>query len=759
MFTGGFRRLLTPSTTLRSFGTIAGAIALVLGVFAPLAAQDGVPQVPVDSVLQLPELRVEIGRLRTGSVPVAEVPFPVQIVAGSNVRGPTGSSVAGALTGSAGLNLTNQTGSPSQADIRLRGFALSPIVGVPQGVSVFVDGVRVNEADASQVHLSLIPGGAVERIELIRGSVGAFGKNSLAGALNIVTLRGRERSVELELEGGSFGLLRGAARASESVGGFDGFVTASYDRSNGWRQLSSTEELSLFTKIGGRGERTDGWLSYSFASHRLEGPGPLPESWLDGGQLPPDITEPLDDRRRLQYTGGSGDRFVPRLHFLSGRVERRLGDGWTLQASAYGRLADFRQSNDNITEPNALGLTDIRTLGSTAQVSYEPTDRLIATVGAEWTRNDVEIEIRELPNQAFPSIIPATTEHLETDENNVGAFGEVWWKAHPTVSLYGSLRFDYVNLPVRDLLDPSGSGRNQFKPFTGGVGISKALGQAWNAYASYGRGFRAPVILEVMCADPDDPCQLPFELGPDPPLKPVVSDTWQAGFRMTAIRSQAEVVAYWSEVRDDIFNVTDLDTPTRGFFTNLDRTRRVGVEASLSLLPFSSVPLTVRTAMGWTRATFESEATLSAPFLDDDEASGPADPMGGADPTPPQVEPGDRFPMVPSLTASLGLRYDLSETVFEINGGWVGGQFLVGDEGNDATLGKLDGYVLLDVSVERRFGAAVFYLRVTNLLDTNYRTFGILSQNLRGPTGGVERFVTPGHPAALTAGMKIHLQP
>ena len=757
MSTGGFRRLLTPSTALRSFGTIAGAIALVLGVFAPLAAQDGAPQVPVDSVLPLPELRVEIGRLRTGSVPVAEVPFPVQIIAGSDVRGPMGSSVAGALTGSAGLNLTNQTGSPSQADIRLRGFALSPIVGVPQGVSVFVDGVRVNEADASQVHLSLIPGGAVERIELIRGSVGAFGKNSLAGALNIVTLRGRERSVEIELEGGSFGLLRGTARASESVGGFDGLVTASYDRSNGWRQLSSTEELSLFAKIGGRGERTDGWLSYSFASHRLEGPGPLPESWLDGGQLPPDITDPPDDRRKLQYTGGSGDRFVPRLHFLSGRVERRLGDGWTLQASAYGRLADFRQSNDNITEPNALGLTDIRTLGSTAQVSYEPTERLIATVGAEWTRNDVEIEIRELRNQAFPSIVPATTEHLETDENNVGAFGEVWWKARPTVSLYGSLRFDYVALPVRDLLDPSASGRNQFKQFSGGVGISKAIDRTWNAFASYGRGFRAPVILEVMCADPDDPCQLPFELGPDPPLKPVISDTWQAGFRMTKIRSQAEVAVYWMEVHDDIFNVTDLDTPTRGFFTNLDQTRRVGVEASLSLVPFSSVPLTVRTAMGWTRATFESAATLSAPFLDN-EPGGPGDPMAG-DPTPPQVEPGDRFPMVPSLTANLGLRYDLSETLFKINGGWFGGQFLVGDEGNDAMLGKLDGYALLDVSVERSFRAAVFYVRVTNLLDTDSQTFGILSQNLRGPTGGVERFLTPGHPAALTAGMKIHLQP
>ena len=741
-----------------SLPTVTIAIALILGAFAPLAAQDVAPQVPADSVLRLPELRVEIGRLRTGSVPISQVPFPVQIIGESNVRGATGSSVANALTGSAGLTLTNQTGSPSQADIRLRGFALSPIVGVPQGVSVFVDGVRVNEADASQVHLSLIPGGAVDHIEVIRGSVGVFGRNSLAGALNIVTLRGVERSVEMELEGGSFGLWRGTARASESIGRFDGFVTASYNRSNGWRELSSTEEFSFFAKVGGRGERTDGWLSYSFAYNRLEGPGPLPESWLDGGPLPPDIIDPPDDRRKLQYTGGSGDRFVPRLHFLNGRVERRLSDGWTLQAGAHGRLADFRQSNDNITEPNALGLTDIRTLGATAQVSYEPTDRLIATAGAEWTRNDVEIEIRELPNQAFPSIIPATTEHLETEENNIGAFGEVWWNARPGVSLYGSFRFDYVNLPVRDLLDPSGSGRNQFKQFTGGVGISKSLNRAWNVFASYGRGFRAPVILEVMCADPDDPCQLPFELGPDPPLKPVISDTWQAGFRMTRIRSQAEIAVYWSEVRDDIFNVTDLDTPTRGFFTNLDRTRRVGVEASLSLVPFSNVPLTVRTAMGWTRATFESAATLSAPFLDDDPG-GAGGPMGAGDPEPPQVEPGDRFPMVPSLTANLGLRYDLSETVFELTGAWVGGQFLVGDEGNDATLGKLEGYALLNVSVERSFRAAVFYLRVTNLLDTNYLTFGILAENLRGPTGGVERFLTPGYPAELTAGMKIRLQP
>jgi iron complex outermembrane receptor protein len=730
---------------------------VVLGVSGPLAGQDRPGPVSPDSAIAIPELTVEIGRLRTGSVPLAEVPFPVQIFGGTNLQGAAGSTVADALMGAPGITLTNQTGSASQADIRIRGFALSPIVGVPQGVSVFVDGVRVNEADASQVHLSLIPEGAVERIELIRGPVGAFGRNSLAGALNIVTRRGMDRAVDMEIEGGSFGLMKGTLGASGSLGSFDGFLSATHEEADGWRDLSATQERSLFAKVGRRGDRTDAWLSYTLASHTLGGPGPLPESWLNGGALPADINNPPEDHRRLQYTGGSGDTFIPRLHFFNGQIESRLGDRWTLQASSYGRLVDFSQSNDNITEPNALGLTDIRTLGATAQLSYEPTNGLIAAAGTEWTRNHVEIEIRELPNPAFPSIPEATTERLETDENNIGAFGEVWWRARPTLAVYGSLRFDYVELPVKDLLDPSGSGRNTFSQLSGGLGISKHINTAWSVFASFGRGFRAPVVLEVMCADPNDPCQLPFELGPDPPLKAVTSDTWQGGLRMAKARGNAEVAVYWSEVHNDIFNVTDLDTPTRGFFTNLDQTRRVGAEASLTLVPFANrTALTMNGTLGWTRATFESTALLSAPFIDDDDD--PADPDDEDELTPPEVEPGDRFPMVPSLTGSLGVRYDTDQNVFQLNGSWVGRQFLVGDEGNEGTARRLPRYALLNARVERRLGDAWIYLRVSNLLDSDFLAYGVVSENLRGPNLDVERFLTPGQPRRFTAGVRVRLQ-
>ena len=279
-----------------------GLLAVGAGM-TPAGAQEPADSIPADSVLTLPELTVSIGRLRVGALPRATTPFPVQVIEDG---GGTARSLARAMATLPGITLGNQTGSPYQSDLRIRGFAVSPIVGVPQGVSVFVDGVRVNEADASQVHLSLIPSSAVERIELIRGPVGAFGKNALAGALNIVTARGEERgSVEVETEVGSYGSASGTVRAGGRRGSYDGLVAGSYRRSDGWRAGEHSDELEIFAKVGWIGQRTDAWISYTFESDSLEGPGPLPESWIEGQALPVDIVSVPDDRRRLRYTGNA----------------------------------------------------------------------------------------------------------------------------------------------------------------------------------------------------------------------------------------------------------------------------------------------------------------------------------------------------------------------------------------------------------------------------------------------------------------------
>lgn len=742
-----------------------GALLLVVGVTpaALVAQQPGEQEAPEpDSVVSIEPLSVEIGRLRAGAVPLARTPFSSQVVTSGELAPVAGGAIAGALFGLPGVTLTNQTGSPSQMDIRVRGFAVSPIVGVPQSVSVFVDGVRVNEADASQVHLSLIPESAIERVELMRGPVGVFGKNSVAGALNFVTRRaGDAVSVEAEAQGGSFGSAAGTLRASAPLGAaFDGLFVGSYRRSDGWRRLESAEELSLFGKLGWRGERTDAWISYTFEADSLEGPGPLPESWIEGGPLPADVTSPPEDRRRLQYTGGVGDAFSPQLHFVNGRVERTLSERWSLYANAFGRLVDFRQANDNISEPDALGLTDIASYGSTLQLLHRPSDRLMLSAGAEWTRNDVDIEIRERPNRSFPTIAEATTERLRTDEDNLGGFAEAWWSASERVALYGSLRYDWVSLPVTDVLDPSDSGENTFSELSGGLGLSFDLDAGLGAFAGYGRGFRAPVILEVTCADPADPCQLPFELGPDPPLKPVKSDTWQAGLRLSRSRAQASLVGYWIEVRDDIFNVVDEQTPTLGYFTNLERTRRVGLEAFAAGAPLPGLPgLRLTGSFAWTRATFQSEAELASPLVEeeDDPAAPPPPPGTDDEEGAVHVEPGDLLPMVPQITGTVGARYRAGATSVEVEAEWTGKQFLVGDEGNEEEFPKVASSTVLDVRGEHTLRRATVFLEIANVLDNEFNAFGIISENGRATPEAVERFLTPGSPRRLTVGVRVRV--
>ncbi|HSH75399.1 MAG TPA: TonB-dependent receptor, partial [Longimicrobiales bacterium] len=461
-------------------------------------------------------------------------------------------------------------------------------------------------------------------------------------------------------------------------------------------------------------------------------------------------------RRRLHYTGGRGDAFRPRLHFLNGTLERELSDRWTIQADAFGRFADFRQSNDNLSEPDALGLTDIGSVGSTLQLLHRPGERLLLAAGAEWSRNDVDIEIRELPNRSFPTISPATTERLHTDENNLGLFGEAWWSLGASLSAYASARYDYVDLPVSDLLDPSDSGENSFSELSGGLGISAELVSGLGVFAGYGRGFRAPVILEVTCADPLDPCQLPFELGPDPPLEPVKSDSWQAGLRLSRARLRASLVGYWIEVRDDIFNVVDETTPTLGYFTNLDRTRRRGLEAFAAGAPLSGLPgLQVSGSLAWTRATFESPAQLASPLAEEEDPGEPPSP--DSDESAVSVEPGDLLPMVPELAATFGARYATGTTLVEVEAEWTGRQFPVGDEGNDAQFGRLAARTVIDIHAEYRVGRATLFAQVSNVLDNEYHAFGIISENGRADPERVERFLTPGLPRRLGVGLRFRL--
>ena len=729
---------------------------LFIGSFAavhlPADAQEPPDTIPSDSVIALSDVRVEVARMRAGVIPIVEAPFPVDMISRNRIER-AHHSVADILENLPGVSLGDQVGSPFQPDLRLRGFSVSPVVGLPQSISVFVDGVRVNEADASQVHFNLLPMRDLERVELVRGPAGAFGKNSLAGALNLVTRRGLgDSQVELEGFGGDFGDLGGSLLASGEAAGFDLYSRLSYRQTDGWRMKNHARQLQAFIKVGRRGIRSDAWISYTLSSDSIEGPQALPESWLEGGALPPDIMSPPTDRRELQYTGGNGDYFRPRLHFFNASLEQTLNSALELTLSGFVRLVDFSQFNDNVTEADAMGLTGIASGGGALQVTYEPNPDITIAGGVDIARKDVDIEILELPNRAFPDIERRTTELAGTAENDLGFYTDLFWRIDARTALHSSLRFDHVDVPFRDFLDPEHSGDNRFNQITGALGVSRETLPGTRLFAGYARGFRAPVILEITCADPEDPCPLPFELGADPPLEPVTTDSWQAGFRTERGQISTNVTAYWSEVHNDLFSVIDPEQPTRGFFRNLEGTRRIGLEGSLTIKAIPVIPgASIQGSIAWTRATFETHATLAAPFLEDEDED--PDQILPA----PVVEPGDRFPLIPALTAGLGISYERGEYQSDLSLHYVGERFLVGDEGNNGNFGKLAGYALLNLDISRVVGSVTLYAEVKNLLDQSYNPFGLISPNVRGPSEDIERFFTPGLPRRMLIGARLRL--
>src|SRR6202050_1576310 len=187
-----------------------------------------------------------------------------------------------------GVYLNEMQANPFQPDVNFRGYTASPLLGTPEGISVYVDGVRQNQPFGDVVSWDLIPKSAISDITLVPGSDPLFGLNTLGGALSIKTKDGVSNpGLAGTLTYGSSGGKEGYA---EYVGGkatgFNWFLTGTGFHESGWRIDSPSDVRQGFGKLGWRTDKTDIALSMSYAYNTLIGNG-------------------LQDYRLLQYNYSS----------------------------------------------------------------------------------------------------------------------------------------------------------------------------------------------------------------------------------------------------------------------------------------------------------------------------------------------------------------------------------------------------------------------------------------------------------------------
>ncbi|MGA2212254.1 MAG: TonB-dependent receptor [Bryobacteraceae bacterium] len=174
-----------------------------------------------------------------------------------------------------GIYINEMQGNPFQPDVNFRGYTASPLLGTPEGISVYVDGVRQNQPFGDVVSWDLIPKDAISEVALVPGSDPLFGLNTLGGALSIQTKNG------VSNPGWAGHVLYGASGRKEVEGewgggnatGFNWFLSGLGFHESGWRYASPSDVRQGFARLGWRTAKTDLALTMSYAYNTLLGNG------------------------------------------------------------------------------------------------------------------------------------------------------------------------------------------------------------------------------------------------------------------------------------------------------------------------------------------------------------------------------------------------------------------------------------------------------------------------------------------------------
>jgi outer membrane receptor protein involved in Fe transport len=689
------------------------------------------------------------------------IPANVQALDGEDMNDPAAASLPDALNRRLGSVFVNEIqGNPFQPDVSYRGFTASPLLGTPQGLSVYVDGVRMNQPFGDVVSWDLIPRAAISTLSLMPGSNPLFGLNTLGGALAVRTKDGlHDPGSAVQAQAGSHG--RGELVFEH--GGHDGrglhwYVTGTAFRDGGWRDASPTRLGQMFGKAGWHDAVTDVALSAALASSRLAGNGLQEQRLLDRDwasvYTTPDVT-----RNRAVLLNLTGSRKVADDVLLSGNAYYRHIRTTTFN----GDLNDDEDGPFEGIVNRTAGTQTNHGLGGQAEFA----GRL--TVGAAYDASRADFRQGAQFGVLHPdcSITPVDAVDDDMTVDIVGRtrtwslFATDTIRVRDDLHLTVSGRYNRTAVHNRDRIAPGGGsgsldGDHHYGRFNPALGITWSPARTFNAYASYDEGSRTPTAVELGCADPANPCKLPNAMAGDPPLKQVVTRTWEAGVRGTVGRTHWNASVFRATNDDDILFVAD-DAAGFGYFRNFGRTRRQGVELGVE---GRGGPLTVAAYYTYLHATFASGETVGG------AGNSSADAEGNI-----AIRPGDRIPLIPRHVFK-------AHAEWQVTAAWSAELGVVAvsqatARGNENGLHRADGTDFLGAGATP--GHAVFdlgtalqatprlriFAQVDNLFDRRYATASQLGTTGFDAAGSFvaqgrvhSTFQAPGAPRTVRVGVR-----
>jgi iron complex outermembrane recepter protein len=745
------------------------------------------------------------------TIDIDKIPGNVQILTSADLSREGSASLTRALNSNlSSININDDLDDPFQPDILYRGFEASPVLGTPQGLAVYQNGVRINEAFGNTVNWDLFPDIAVNQVALVSSSP-LYGLNALGGAISVTMKDGFSyQGGELEVSGGSYGQHSFVGQYGMNSGPFGVYVAARALDWDGWRQFSTDTMRDLYAVFSMHTDRVTLDLSYTHADNVMEGQGPAP-------------VQELAVNRSLVFTGPQDNANILNFFTLNGTF--KLTDTWSIQSVFYYR--DYSQSvaNGNTTDytactttsgilcqpdgvtplANAAGQTlpDISqgatvpigendyefirawSRGATLQVSdSEPIlghgNQFSLGAAVDYASTSfytgtqigvINPQLLVLPSNLIvdsPEDSPGaiangdpTPVSVDSVNKNIGIYLTDTFDVTSALAVTASARYNIAHIDLYDQLGTNLDGYNRFVHFNPSVGATYKILPTMTLYGGISVNTRTPTASEIECSNPLTPCLLPTNLAGDPPnLRQVVSHTGEVGLRgnvPVSVGAAGELTwnasVFRTNLHDDIYGIAT--SVSQGFFQNIGDTQREGVEAGLS---YRTESWSAFANYSFVQATFRSPLVVPSPSNPFQDANGDI-----------QVEPGNRLPGIPKHRLKLGGDYKVIPAwTVGATVNVVSNFYYVGDESNQ--LAPIPGYTTVNLhSTYRPMSHLEVFASIDNLLNRKYATWGILSDPTGIGTPGVpadgvtngpgvdNRFLSPAAPFEIFAGIRVTL--
>ncbi len=755
---------------------VAGIVALAGQAFAADPVKAGKVEVVSTTPLQ------GIG------ITLDKIPANIQTVKGEEMVKQQSVSIADYMVDNLqGVAVNDVQNNPFQPDVTFRGFSASPLLGTPQGLSVYVDGVRVNEPFGDAVNWDLIPLNAISKMNLIPGTNPLFGLNTMGGAISINTKSGRtSKGGSVEASAGSWDrkTLSAEYGGLSKDGSVDYFISANTFQEDGWRDASKTDVNQIFGKVGWQNETTKIDLSFTGADNKMIGNGPIPIEMMRTLGRDAIYTSPDKTKNTLAFVNLSGSHWISDDVMFSANTYYRHSKRKTLNGDIND---DFDSTEDCELSDSWEGCNGALNRSNTKQNSYGLNAQFdfnqhllghtnLFTIGAFYDRSKVDFnQSTQLgtmnvsravdgidddgvtPTRLTDTKLKGVTKTYSLFATDTFSFSDEW-------HLTGSGRYNVIRVDNKDKLvpeagDDSLTGYHVFNRFNPAFGLNFTPSQDLTLYANYNEGSRAPTAMELGCANPAAPCKLPNAMVADPPLKQVVTKTFEGGVRGSLTK---DVKWYGSAYRSTNFNDIQFMTTSvangMGYFDNVGKTRRVGLDAG-----FSGVVDKFNWTAGYSfvHATFEDEFEMlseSNSAKDGDEIT---------------VKKGDRIPGIPQHQVKIRMQYAVTPD-WTIGSNITGftQRYMRGNENNNHQSGngddeiydgkgKIAGYAIVNLDTRYNLGKGwSLFGKAINIFDKEYNNGGILGMTSLTSQGAFDyqsagtAFVMPGAPRAGWVGLR-----